>query len=317
MKTNVVAVAVILTLINAVNTKADSLTNGLIAYYPFNGNANDESGNGNHGTEGGNFLYLTNGFSGGTFRTVGDFSQNYAGGGHLLLPPFSSNLNAGFTCSFWVRDEVPGTGPADAQPYIYFSSAPAGVPTAWISLNNWNPAFVGYLISDGATPGFNPWYYINMATHTANWKHLAIVSAPDKFACYFNGVKVFQTNVSYNIFPAPLSAIGRTWWDGGSSARMSATYDNFRLYSRALSDHELHQLYTFEGGPRVSLLTAVKPMLLNLATGTNYQLQLSGDMVTWTNHGSPFVATNASMKYSEYWDADNGEKLFFRLQQLP
>jgi len=26
------------------------LGNGLVAYYPFNGNANDESGNGNHGT---------------------------------------------------------------------------------------------------------------------------------------------------------------------------------------------------------------------------------------------------------------------------
>ncbi len=25
------------------------LTNGLVAYYPFNGNANDESGNGNNG----------------------------------------------------------------------------------------------------------------------------------------------------------------------------------------------------------------------------------------------------------------------------
>src|SRR5277367_6826618 len=27
-----------------------SLTNGLVAYYPFNGNANDASGNGNNGT---------------------------------------------------------------------------------------------------------------------------------------------------------------------------------------------------------------------------------------------------------------------------
>ena len=26
------------------------LTNGLVAYYPFNGNANDASGNGNNGT---------------------------------------------------------------------------------------------------------------------------------------------------------------------------------------------------------------------------------------------------------------------------
>jgi len=27
-----------------------SLTDGLVAYYPFDGNANDASGNGNHGT---------------------------------------------------------------------------------------------------------------------------------------------------------------------------------------------------------------------------------------------------------------------------
>lgn len=28
---------------------SQSLDSGLVAYYPFNGNANDESGNGNHG----------------------------------------------------------------------------------------------------------------------------------------------------------------------------------------------------------------------------------------------------------------------------
>ncbi|WP_141699533.1 hypothetical protein [Candidatus Marithrix sp. Canyon 246] len=31
------------------NVSAD-LNDGLVAYYPFNGNAEDESGNGNHGT---------------------------------------------------------------------------------------------------------------------------------------------------------------------------------------------------------------------------------------------------------------------------
>ena len=35
----------------AVNGYSQSfLTNGLVAYYPFNGNANDESGHGNNGT---------------------------------------------------------------------------------------------------------------------------------------------------------------------------------------------------------------------------------------------------------------------------
>jgi hypothetical protein len=32
------------------------LSKGLVAYYPFNGNANDESGNGNHGNSVGTYL---------------------------------------------------------------------------------------------------------------------------------------------------------------------------------------------------------------------------------------------------------------------
>jgi hypothetical protein len=49
--------------------------------------------------------------------------------------------------------------------------------------------------------------------------------------------------------------------------------------------------------------------------GTNYLLQVSGDLNNWTNHGSAFTATNASMIYPQYWDVDNWDKLFFRLQQ--
>lgn len=32
------------------NSSANNLDSGLVVYYPFNGNANDESGNGNNGT---------------------------------------------------------------------------------------------------------------------------------------------------------------------------------------------------------------------------------------------------------------------------
>lgn len=69
--------------------------------------------------------------------------------------------------------------------------------------------------------------------------------------------------------------------------------------------------------PRVDLIKAVKPSFSYLAIGTNYQLQVSGDMNTWTNHASPFTATNTSMVYPEYWDVENWGKLFFRLQSVP
>jgi N-acetylneuraminic acid mutarotase len=65
---------------------------------------------------------------------------------------------------------------------------------------------------------------------------------------------------------------------------------------------------------RVNLVKAVKPSFCNLDVGTNYQMQISSDLTTWTNYGSPFTATNASMVYPEYFDVDNWGKLYFRVQ---
>ena len=48
------ALAVVCVLCNIVYA---DLNDGLVAYFPFNGNANDESGNGNHGTEYGGVSY--------------------------------------------------------------------------------------------------------------------------------------------------------------------------------------------------------------------------------------------------------------------
>ena len=98
-----------------------ALWQGLVAYYPFDGNANDESGLGNHATPAGNFQFIGAGLSGGAIRTIGDGSQYYNGGGHVLLPKFDTSLNAGFTMSFWARDEIKGPAPAaDIEVYIDF-----------------------------------------------------------------------------------------------------------------------------------------------------------------------------------------------------
>jgi hypothetical protein len=93
--------------------------------------------------------------------------------------------------------------------------------------------------------------------------------------------------------------------------------DDVRIYNRALSSSEVAQLYAIESGPRVDLIKAVKPSFAYLSLGTNYQLQVSGDMSTWTNQGAAFTATNSSMVYPQYWDVDNWSKLFFRLQVSP
>jgi hypothetical protein len=93
--------------------------------------------------------------------------------------------------------------------------------------------------------------------------------------------------------------------------------DNVRLYNRGLSTNEVQQLYAYEYGPHVNLIKAVKPSFDGLAPGTNYQMQVSADLSTWTNEGTPFIATNTSMIYPQYWDVDNWGQLFFRLQVSP
>ena len=97
------------------------------------------------------------------------------------------------------------------------------------------------------------------------------------------------------------------------------TFDvkNFRIYSRALSSYEVAQLYAIEYGPRVDLLKAVKPSFSYLTLTTNYQMQISGDLNTWTNYGAAFTATNTSMVYPQYFDVNNWGQLFFRVQSVP
>jgi hypothetical protein len=70
-------------------------------------------------------------------------------------------------------------------------------------------------------------------------------------------------------------------------------------------------------GLQMVLIKAVKPSFLNLSLGTNYQMQVSGELKTWTNYGAAFMATNTGMVYPQYFDVDNWGQLFFRVQSVP
>ncbi len=73
-------------------------------------------------------------------------------------------------------------------------------------------------------------------------------------------------------------------------------------------------------GPQLTLMrevTAVRPSFSNLKSGTLYNLQLSGDAITWTNHAVAFATTNTSMIYPEPFAVGNFKRLFFRLRVAP
>jgi hypothetical protein len=61
----------------------------------------------------------------------------------------------------------------------------------------------------------------------------------------------------------------------------------------------------------------VSPSFSSLSLGTNYQLQVSPDLSTWTNTGPVFTATNASETYAQPFEVGSSPRLFFRLLSAP
>lgn len=173
--------------------------------------------------------------------------------------------------------------------------------------------------------------YATNSVPTNQWTSVAMVfdgtqSASSRTRLFINGVLAGVTYQNASAIPTQIASLAtdtligaRAGQGGGLSGAefASGSLDDIRIYNRALSSNEVAQLYAIESGPRVDLVKAVKPSFSYRWVGTNYQLQLSADMNTWTNHGSPFTATNTSMVYPEYWDVDNWGKLFFRLQSVP
>jgi hypothetical protein len=64
-------------------------------------------------------------------------------------------------------------------------------------------------------------------------------------------------------------------------------------------------------------LNAVIPTAGNLILGLDYQLEVSSDLNTWTNQGSAFTATNATMVYPQCFAVADWNQLFFRLYVIP
>ena len=73
--------------------------NGLVAFYPFNGNANDESGNGHDGTINGNAALVPDRFNTSDRAfTFPNQSSNIS-----LANSINLNLETGFTINAWVK----------------------------------------------------------------------------------------------------------------------------------------------------------------------------------------------------------------------
>lgn len=311
------------------------LTNGLLAYYPFDGNANDASGNGNDAVP------LNVSFSIDRFGSQGKavyFSGALGTNSAVDCPTLESlpYYPLSYACWFFLTSNLVADVDYPNGAFMTLvgreqsdngtSGEAFCLASGFVTVS---PGGGGLILTNelvltypGAAPpvgGFQP--YTNV------WYQAVLtIDGSGVITLYVNGSP--RGTVAAN--PANLAGIGLVPFRIGASTYNVAVnptgnldfprfswrgaIDDVRIYNRALSANEVQQLYEYESSPRVTLVRAVKPSFANLALTTNYQLQVSADLTTWTNTGSPFTATNTTIVYPQYWDVDNWNQLFFRLQ---
>lgn len=270
------------------------LTNGLTAYYPFDGNANDSSGNGNHG--------IVNGF----FLTQDQFGKSNSAytatsATSFITTTIQQSPPNTFTVSIWFKTTNSGNCIG------YFNSQNG----ANNSLGNFDRA-LGVDDGTGQLFGYvftgSVQYVFSSKRYDDNLWHQAILTvSPAGMILYADG-KPVSTNSA-----ATSGQQDSSWWRIGRD--YIGSLDNVRIYNRALSSVEVSQLFRIESGFIVDLQKAVYLTSSNLQIGTNYQIQVTTDLKNWTNSGSVFTATNSSWRTTNYWDVANWNQLFFRLQQ--
>ena len=231
-----------------------NLLQGLVAYYPFNGNANDESGNGSNAAATDVNL---------TADRLGRSGQaaNFNGSSSVLTLPASQLLLAGSsqaTISEWVRLDATNS----EQTLFGF-----GIDTYYIA----PPGPVGLALSVYPAGQLNVWTCSdsdrNLSTtlfSTNVWYHLVVVydgqapSYSNKIKMYFNGIQDHVSQVKPQVIPLTIPQSANGSWLGARSRGLPATYmisylagtlDDVRIYNRALSSNEVSQLYAYESLP--------------------------------------------------------------------
>ena len=203
-------------------------TAGLIAYYPFNGNANDESSNGHNGTVNG--ATLTTDRFGNTNKAY-NFSSNYI---ELSNTEDINFLSGGFTLSAWVNFSTFVNDGLLIAKHIIGSSSDNGY-----FLNVWANKFAFGIIMPRLTT--------TQQYSDGHWHHIVGIYDGTTEYIYVDGIQNIYKTVSGPIANSENIRIGTGGGPNYNTSYFEGKIDDIRIYNRSLSTQEILSLY-HEGG---------------------------------------------------------------------
>lgn len=213
-------------------------TNGLVGYWPFNGNANDESGNGNNGVVNGATL---------TTNRFGNTNSSYTFNGNSEINIPSINQNSDWSISFWFSSlnlanfglQYPlGIGCTSLSAY----GAPGFGINGGTQQNPCNSLQLNKMfLTDGATQcTSNLWASQNYLQQV--WYHVVINNLNSQYSIFVNG----QQQITGNLADVNIDnlILGRRC--NFNLLKFIGKIDDLSIWNRVLTQDEITSLYYAE-----------------------------------------------------------------------
>lgn len=213
-----------------------NLTQGLVAHYPFNGNANDQSGNGKNGVS--NSVILVS-----DRNAVPNSAYNFNGSNSYISLPSTiiTPSVAAVTICAWIKKDANWTSQADAK-IVYLGTDQGEMQLHLRGLNSNANACFAVALSDGN------WYGLDLQSPLSNNQDYFLVAKYVKgqnISLYVNNVLVGQrTILNLNLLTnsATNSSIG-SYNRAAGGGYFKGIIDDVRIYNRVLTNQELIALY--------------------------------------------------------------------------
>jgi hypothetical protein len=258
-------------------------TNGLVGYWPFNGNANDQSVNGLNGINNGATL---------TTDRFGNTDSAYSflnGNQYITLPSPQANtfVNA-MSYSLWYK-EIPNADFLN----IFNASGKALVLS---------PNASGIRANDGNSFGVDA---VTPLLNSNNWKHIFVIYEGQNISIYINGNLIISGTTGFSAiiqYLNPQSVVGSTYLMGGQYPYVGLV-DDIAIWNRALSQQEITNIYNgvnysdtcnAVSGSLVNGLVAYYPFCGNAndQSGNGYNGTVNGATLTTDRFGNINSAYN-------------------------
>jgi hypothetical protein len=287
-------------------------TNGLVGWWPFNGNANDESGNGNNGTVNG--ATLTSDRNGITNK-----AYSFDGNGDFIncgnLP--SVNITGNVSISVWLKiSDFNNDHGIVSKSGLYDLITNSNNSNPPLDKIRWN-AGNSFLFS-GPSIQLNQWIHI-----TSVYNHLS------GHEIYMNGILVssdnitgsVQPNTTYDLYLGSHQPFNVNYWS------WSGKLDDIGIWNRALTQQEITNLYNGVYNLPVEL-TQFSASCSENTTNINWQTASeknsayfevfkSRDGEVWTSKTTTPAAGNSTstIDYS-FTDYNEASLVYYKLKQV-